>query len=98
MFTASSVVSVREADAQESAAPVVIRRQAAKADLHDGRTLSQKCEDPGHARTSKWISAFGGLFRSLESGLCNEEIHTAKAIRHYFHDLEGEHRGFLNKK
>jgi hypothetical protein len=60
--------------------------KAAKADLHDARTLvSQKCEDPGHARTSKRISAFGAFFRSLESGLCNEEIHTAKAIRHYFH-------------
>ena len=73
--------------------------KAAKADLHDARTLvRQKREDAGYARTSKRISAFGGLFRSLESGLCNEEIHTAKAIRHYFHDLEGEHRGFLNKK
>ena len=31
-------------------------------------------------------------------GLCDDEVDATQPIRHYFHDLDGEQRGFLNKK
>jgi hypothetical protein len=44
------------------------------------------------------ISAFSDSIRLVKIGFRNEDINAAEAIRHYFHDLDSEERGFLNEK
>jgi hypothetical protein len=51
-----------------------------------------------YAGFEPWSEPSAHRLAALKIGLRNDKINTAEPIRHHLHDLDGEERGFLNKK
>jgi hypothetical protein len=58
---------------------------------------TRSCPIAQTARRFRRISPFSDSIRLVKIGFRNEDINAAEAIRHYFHDLDSEERGFLNE-